>query len=470
MNRGGPITWACALILLPAAFAAEPIVMEAEHANDVHLNYEIKEADDASGGLAVSASEGSGMGIVHGPAGSVPDVFVGRARFDFRIAEPGEYVIAARVTFMDKCGNSIFVRVNDGPERVLECQESTIEWTGQWQWVALDPIRLDAGAHTLRHRPREDGVRVDQWCVHPVGFKPEGKLKERWPGRFAEEPLKPVTVSFSKQSELIEPSGARRLTLRARKQKAGPVKTTIRLAGPDDMTVEPSAETPVAFAADETLKRIDVALQFPPDTPRSEKAIYSYVVDDTGVVTDASLCIVARPYDWWLLGPVAPGRKVETNKHGCPLGLARILAGEKPNAEGDITWRRLPRQAFTPFQTIDLEAIFGDRTRDAAWLYTEVVAPEEREVLALINNDGTAHVWLDNRRIFQDPMHHPAEGCLRAVPIKLTAGRHRILVRTEQENVRDTEREENYWLFRLRLRNKRTEPSDIVGAECGRTE
>ena len=260
----------CAVSCVCSAAFAESLVLEAEHANEIKLNYEIKPDGRASGGLVLSAWEGAGHVLTFGRTNVDPDVFIGEARLDFEIAKPGAYFISARVFFRDKCGNSVYVGLDGGPQIYLACDDAETDRMGKWHWERVGPFRLTAGAHTIAHKVLEDGVLIDQWCIHEGHRTPKGILKENWPGRFQRAPLKTITVSFSKDSELIQPDGLRPLTLWARKNVEGPVMGRIVLNGPEDMSAAPAGEIPVAFQEDETLKRLDVTLAFPRATPRTE--------------------------------------------------------------------------------------------------------------------------------------------------------------------------------------------------------
>lgn len=472
MSRGGLIYRACALMLLPPALAAAPpIVMEAEHANDLRLNYEIKEADDASNGRVLSAWEGAGVTLTWGRSNVDSDVFIGRARLVFDVEEPGAYFLSARIFFMDKCGNSLNVRLDDSRPMTLGPHDSETDLLGKWHWEKLGPFHLDRGFHTIEHMVLEDGVLLDQWCVHAGSFHPRGKLEERWPGQFRDKPLRPMTVSFAKESELIRPDGTVPMTLWVRKIVSGAARGSVLLKGPEDMRVEPAAELPVRFEPEEVLKPIEVTARFPAETPRSEKLIRAHVTDENGRVMAVEPCIVARPYDWWVLGPVTRSYGIrEFAADGRPRALADLLAGRPSKEEAGPVWKRLPREVYNPYQTMDLEKLYGLREYRAAYLYTEMEVPESGKYLALINNDCQVRMWIDGRPIYRDQEHHPAEGWIRVLPLRLDAGRHSILVRSQDGGVKDGRRDNHYWLFRLRLRNKRTEPSAIAGAECERSE
>jgi len=455
-------------VLLAACGAAfgEVLVFEAEHATNIKLNYEIKELPGASGGLALSSPEGAGGTFGYG-SNTNPDVFIGSARFDFEIETEGDYFVSARVWWMDKCGNRFDASLDGGRAFYVGCDDHASHLFRKWYWQKAGPFRLTKGKHYLIETVGEDGPAVDRWCIHTPEFVPNDDMAERWPGKFADDPLEPISVSVAKPTELIDEDGKRSLTIWARKCKAGPVEGTIAVKGPDDMAVKPEAKFPVKFAADETLKRFDVVLEFPKTTPRSEKKVRVLALDEKDVVRATAMCILARPWDWHILGALpAPTRVEDALGLGNKVDLKREVTYQDGDREQKIAWKPVPRTGFNPFQTIDFEKIYGQSVSVTAYLYAEISVPQDKSYLMLVNNDGALNLWIDGNEVFTDPTHHPSEGWLRHREIALPKGRHKVLARVEQNDTPDNDFQQNYWLFRLRLREQRTLPSQIEGAEC----
>lgn len=95
------------------------------------------------------------------PDASIP----GFARYTFRVPETGSYALWVRAFWVDDCGNSVGVAVNDGP--LFPLTDSNV---GRWTWRRLEnaeraarPFALDAGRdHTLTLVNREDDCYIDQ--------------------------------------------------------------------------------------------------------------------------------------------------------------------------------------------------------------------------------------------------------------------------------------------------------------------
>ncbi|HUS59274.1 MAG TPA: hypothetical protein VM141_11540 [Planctomycetota bacterium] len=111
-----------------------------------------REIFTASNGAYVELPEGAGKGESVG----------GKIIFDFEIEEPGKYMLWARVNWLDSCGNSFGVVMDDGPTAIIG-EDGTHKC---WQWVNIKDgagiYRLSKGSHKLEFRNTEDGVKLDQ--------------------------------------------------------------------------------------------------------------------------------------------------------------------------------------------------------------------------------------------------------------------------------------------------------------------
>ncbi len=468
-RRTGPVLLAALMAAVAVNCAAAPIVFEAEHGTDIKLNFEIREVKDASGGLALTLDEGAGGTFGYG-SNTNPDIFIGEATYNFTIEQPGQYFVSARVFWMDKCGNLLRIRVDGGGLAGLGSPDKDRHTFRKWYWQKSGPFHLKQGEHTLKAIAHEDGPMIDRWCIHRVEETPGNELKDNWPGMYRKDPLTPASVSISKPSEVIGDDGALPLTLWLRRAARDVTRCTIVVKGPKDMNVRSRARIPVRFETDEVLKRVDVPLRFPVNTPRGEKKITVFAMDESGKVGSVAMCMLARPYDWWILGPLpAPVRVEDGMGRGKDVTLTSPVTYETPEQKTEASWKALPENAFNRYQMIDLEKIYGQSTSATAYLYTEVRVEEDGGYLMLVNNDGALDIWIDGQDTYKDPRHHPACGWLRHHPLRLTKGRHTVLVRIEQNSPEDTDYQQNYWLFRIRLRKSRREPAPIGGLECERS-
>jgi len=86
----------------------------------------------------------------------------GKITFNFTIEETDKYRLWARVNWLDGCGNSFGVVMDNGPMITLG-DDGTYK---RWQWVNIKgrdgQFRLTKGEHTLEFRNTEDGASLDQ--------------------------------------------------------------------------------------------------------------------------------------------------------------------------------------------------------------------------------------------------------------------------------------------------------------------
>jgi hypothetical protein len=148
---------------MPAA-AGETICVEAEGARDVAAPMEVTRVtyEMVKKGTAIKGASGNSYLEVPQGKGNPPKVTTGEGALDVTVKQSREYFLWCRVWWMDECGNSVAIVMDDGRPFVLG-QDGTYK---QWHWVRaparLKQLKLKAGKHTLKIVNREDGVRIDQ--------------------------------------------------------------------------------------------------------------------------------------------------------------------------------------------------------------------------------------------------------------------------------------------------------------------
>ena len=88
----------------------------------------------------------------------------------FDVPEAGNYTLFARLDCPTADDDSLWLRLDDG-----DFQMRNGLGTNGWQWITLDQLALEAGAHTLTLAIREDGVKVDKLTLSTFFLPPEGK-------------------------------------------------------------------------------------------------------------------------------------------------------------------------------------------------------------------------------------------------------------------------------------------------------
>jgi len=93
----------------------------------------------------------------------------GKAFYDFEAPREGDYYIFLRAQWMDSCGDSVFLRVDDGPYRMIEDTEGQASrGVYQWAWHPLrakgepQAMHLAGGKHRFELATREDGPKFDR--------------------------------------------------------------------------------------------------------------------------------------------------------------------------------------------------------------------------------------------------------------------------------------------------------------------
>jgi len=102
-------------------------------------------------------------------AGKLP----GRASYAFDVPRDDTYYLFLRAQWMDDCGNSLWVYIDQEPWYSIEDQLglNPVQKTYSWAWHplflegTLKGYKLKAGKHTLWINVREDGPKLDQFVI-----------------------------------------------------------------------------------------------------------------------------------------------------------------------------------------------------------------------------------------------------------------------------------------------------------------
>jgi len=132
--------------------------------------------------------------------------------------------------------------------------------------------------------------------------------------------------------------------------------------------------------------------------------------------------------DWAVLGPFVDQAVAVPEK---------ILAGGKPDfgatyADKDAkrTWTR-PFNARA-FGTIDLAALLKPNENVCAYAAAEMECAKDKEGTLLFGSDDGITVWLDGQQIHRNPTERGVKPDEDKVPVKLSAGKHLLVVRIDQ--------------------------------------
>lgn len=142
--------------------AADPATLEAPvevtAVTNAPAEFREKIAKGLSGGRYLEIAQGKGY---------PPSVTAGVATYTFTIKQAGDYVLWLRAWWIDECGNSFSIHVDEAKPFIFG-EDSTFK---TWHWVRaplrLKQLTLTPGTHVLTVRNREDGVALNQILLTP---------------------------------------------------------------------------------------------------------------------------------------------------------------------------------------------------------------------------------------------------------------------------------------------------------------
>lgn len=162
---GGAIILLAFFSVVPGARAGDTVCFDAVTADKIEAPVTIAAASNAPmefrEQLAKGVSGGRYLEITQGK-GYPPNVTTGMALFTFNIEQDGDYYLWCRTWWLDECGNSFSISLDDARPFIFG-EDSTFK---SWHWVRaplrLKQLTLGKGKHTLVVRDREDGVCLNQ--------------------------------------------------------------------------------------------------------------------------------------------------------------------------------------------------------------------------------------------------------------------------------------------------------------------
>lgn len=146
----------------PKAVGTGRILLEAEDAQEIQPLFRIAANAAASGNKCIEVPGDAGGKVA--PSGKdLP----GHAKFVFTVKHPGHYHLWGRAFWLDGCGNSFTMKLDDGDEHTFGNDGTYERW--HWiEWRVRNGLKLDAGKHTLLVKCRESGTLLDQILLTTV--------------------------------------------------------------------------------------------------------------------------------------------------------------------------------------------------------------------------------------------------------------------------------------------------------------
>jgi hypothetical protein len=154
--------------------------------------------------------------------------------------------------------------------------------------------------------------------------------------------------------------------------------------------------------------------------------------------------------DWWLVGPFdAPqfsgfGRAFEPESQ---VDLAKSYAGQNGV---ELKWR--PYRSGDPLGTVDLVQALAPAKEAVGYAYAEIDSPREQQAQLRAGADDNLTAWLNGQKVFSREQWLNGSRFDRFVtPVKLVAGKNRLLVKICQGPQHVNPEVPNNWTFQLRF-------------------
>ncbi|HEY3324059.1 MAG TPA: hypothetical protein VGP72_26640 [Planctomycetota bacterium] len=115
-----------------------------------------------------------------------PGALPGKATYVFEAPREDTYYINLRAKWLDSCGNSVWVKIDESPYYNLEDEEGQIAPKNyRWAWHQLEEsgkpkgFKLTKGQHTLHFAVREDGPWLHQWVISTDANRQTGEAAKK---------------------------------------------------------------------------------------------------------------------------------------------------------------------------------------------------------------------------------------------------------------------------------------------------
>ena len=159
---------------------------------------------------------------------------------------------------------------------------------------------------------------------------------------------------------------------------------------------------------------------------------------------------------WSVIGPFDNGSGIGYNVAYIPENATQIdAAAQFPGVGGQIEWEKQNDETFDGY--VDFNKIFdGNSNWAAAYAWTSMTSPDEREIQIRFGSDDQAKVWLNGEEIFTQAdihtdIHSGSQEIDRhIIPVTLKAGENSILVKVCDEKAP--------WGFYLRFTDTNGKP------------
>jgi len=425
----------CTFVLAASALSA-PLVFEAESAVRLEGVFGFVRDAATGGELGLQVREGVGTDFSEDQAGELRrkemrvgfDADEGKAVYRFHVPETGDYWVWARTYWLWECSNSFWIGGDANSSTIL-----TDKVYNRWHWVrARAPVKLASGTAPFTISNREDGIRIDQFCLtRDRHFRPKGILEANVLVPRAETPP-PLFLCAIAGAPLVFPESQTPLVLWVR-NAAGHRRTAtvsahcdeaLSLTMPESLTVELPARSGLVDVAFRVSNRAGHPLQC--------SQVNFSVQSGQGEPVTASYEFV-HALLWEAAGPFRTNSTIRPRPPvwGGETGAAPVPV---PSVLGSLAWVPIAEpDLLTGAGRIDLRRVLSGHAR-SCWAYLRTVLDWPRdEVLPVeLRSDDQSIVWVNGVFAAAHPVIGPGERYHTRCTLPLKRGPNTVLVAVNQ--------------------------------------
>ena len=117
------------------------------------------------------------------------------------------------------------------------------------------------------------------------------------------------------------------------------------------------------------------------------------------------------------------------------------LSAELPGKRGNIRWRRWSERGIAG--QVELAELIRPSEESLAYLVTWIEVPETTDAVLRVGSSGAYRIWIDDTEVMALDVDRPIRLDQEAIPVRLSAGWHRLRILSGQTKGR--------WAFRIRV-------------------
>lgn len=416
------------MVLTVSAWAQSvpTIIFEAEAASRVDGVFERWADTTCSGGAVLRVRDGKGNAYDAAQSREMQQKFPdtvfsnnpGAADYRIRLERGGLYTLWARAYWFGPCGNSFWIT----PPGVAAHQLGD-EIYKRWHWVKAEAaLRLPPGVLQLQIRSREDGVRIDQFCLTAdASFRPAGRMQPNARFVYADG----ITMSITASVPVVLAG------------TSTPGSVWVRSNSPERRALAITAESDEALQVQLTGKaRLELeADSGPVGIPFEVKAVkhqalrtsdVRFVVSWQGEQTAADMSFRHLP-QW----------EVTRLPAGSFASAWRLSSSRAPALQdlGSCTWHAVADVKYLrPSGRIDFQRFFPDTSHCRALARTEFDWDADEIVELVVRSDDWSRLWVNGELACVYDVIGPSDRYHRIVAVKLKEGKNTVLFLVGQQN------------------------------------